>query len=103
MTYERITAAPVAECLALAVEVLTTRLPLEQETADGTSLRLSGEDGTVTIAAHRHGMETVVHAATDQLRTSRLDMDVQYYMTLLPHQPGDRRVRRNALPGGLSR
>ena len=30
---------------------------------------------TVTISAHSHGMERVVHAATDQLRTSRLDLD----------------------------
>jgi hypothetical protein len=103
MTYERITAAPVKECLALAIEVLTTRMPLERVGGDGHSVKLGGRDGTVTIAAHRHGMDTVVHAATDQLRTSRLDMDVQYYMTLLPYQPGDRRERRPVLPGGLSR
>lgn len=103
MTYERITAAPVKECLARAVEVLTGRLPLAQVAADGHSVKLTGGDGTVTITAHRHGMDTVVHAATDQLRTSRLDMDVQYYMTLLPYQPGDRRSSGAALPGGLSR
>jgi hypothetical protein len=28
-------------------------------------------------------------AATDQLRTSRLDLDVQYFMARLPYQPGD--------------
>ncbi|HSJ14301.1 MAG TPA: hypothetical protein VK939_07790 [Longimicrobiales bacterium] len=103
MTYERITAAPVKECLALAIEVLTTRMPLQQVGDDAHSIKLTGGDGTVTIAAHRHGMDTVVHAATDQLRTSRLDMDVQYYMTLLPYQPGDRRESRAVLPGGLSR
>lgn len=103
MTYERMTAATVRESLRLAVEVLTARLPIEKTTEDGHSVRLEGGDGVVTISAHRHGTDTVVHAATDQLRTSRLDLDVQYYMTMLPYQPGDRRGVGNALPGGLSR
>lgn len=103
MTYERLTAASTKEILALAVEVLTARLPLQKVSEDRHSVQLSGGDGTVTISAHRHGMDTVVHAATDQLRTSRLDLDVQYFMTMLPYQPGDRRGDGQALPGGLSR
>jgi len=103
MTYERLTAASVAEALALAVEVLTARLPLEKVAGDHHSVRLQGGDGAATISAHRHGLDTVVTAATDQLRTSRLDLDVQYFMTLLPYQPGDRRGLGQGLPGGLSR
>ena len=103
MTYERITAAGTKEVLALAVEVLTARLPIERTGGDHHSVTLSGGDGTVKISAHRHGMETVVHADTDQLRTSRLDLDVQYFMTMLPSPPGDRRGAGQALPGGLSR
>lgn len=104
MTYERMTAAPIREVLRLAEDVLTTRLPMEKVSGDTHSLTLAGGDGRVTIEAHRHGLETQVHAATDQLRTSRLDLDVQYFMTLLPYQPGEKRgAGRVALPGGLGR
>ena len=103
MTYERLTAAPIRDVLRLAEDVLTARLPLRKVSGDRHSVRLEGGDGTVTITAHRHGVDTQVHAATDQLRTSRLDLDVQYFMTLLPYQPGDVRAATAALPGGLSR
>lgn len=103
MTYERITAAPTREVLRLAEEVLTARLPIEVTDRGGHAITLAGGDGTVTITVHRHGLETQVHAATDQLRTSRLDLDVQYFMTLLPYQPEDVRGAGSALPGGLSR
>jgi hypothetical protein len=103
MTYERMTAAPVRDVLRLAEEVLTGRLPIEKVGGDHHSIRLSGGDGTVTISVHRHGLETQVHATTDQLRTSRLDLDVQYFMTMLPYQPEDVRGAGEALPGGLSR
>jgi hypothetical protein len=101
--YERYTAARVADVLKLAEEVLTARLPIEVVSRERDSIRLRGGDGDVTIDAHRHGLDTVVHAHTDQLRTSRLDLDVQYFMTLLPYQPGDVRGTGHALPGGLSR
>ena len=103
MTYERLTAAGTSEALRLAEEVLTERLPLKKEGADHHSIKLSGGDGTVKISVHRHGLATLVHASTDQLRTSRLDMDVQYYMTMLPYQPNEQRGVGTALPGGLSR
>ena len=91
--YERTTAATTADILKQAEEVLTGRLPLKKTKADHHSITLSGPDGTVTIKAHRHGLDTVVEAKTDQLRTSRLDLDTQYYMGLLPYQPGDRNLR----------
>lgn len=103
MTYERITAAPMRDVLRMAEEVLTERLPIRKTAGDHHSITLEGGDGTVTIAVHRHGVETLVHAVTDQLRTSRLDNDVQYLMTMLPYQPGDVRGAGTALPGGLSR
>lgn len=103
MTYERFTAAPAREVLRLAEAMLTERLPIEKTGGDHHSLTLAGGDGTVTITVHRHGLETQVHAATDQLRTSRLDGDVQYFMTMLPYQPGDIRGAGTALPGALSR
>lgn len=102
MTYERMTAAPIRDVLRRAEEMLTARLPIRKAAGDRHSIRLEGGDGTVTITAHRHGLDTQVHAATDQLRTSRLDFDVQYFMTLLPYQPGDVRSGGTALPGALS-
>ena len=88
-SYERYTAAPVAEVLKRAEEILISRLPIQRTAATGHSVTLSGGDGTVTFSAHRHGPDTAVLAETDQLRTSRLDNDVQYVMTLLAYQPDD--------------
>jgi len=87
--YERITAAAAREALRLAEEVLTARLPLRKVSEDRHSITLTGADGTVTIRVHRHGPDTLVHASTDQLRTSRLDLETQYYLNQLPYQPGD--------------
>src|SRR5690606_24333083 len=97
----RFTAASVQEVLRTAEELLTARLPLRKTSEDHHSITLSGGDGTVTIVAHRHGPDTVVHARTDQLRTSRLDVDVQYFMQMLPYQPGDRKRRDGVQPARI--
>lgn len=102
MTYERLTALAGREVLERAEQVLTGRIPITKVGGDGHSLRLSGGDGTVSFTVHSHGMETAVLAETDQVRTSRLDTEVQYFLTLLPYQPGDMKGRGEALPGGLS-
>ncbi|MEX0891504.1 MAG: hypothetical protein WEB88_04980 [Gemmatimonadota bacterium] len=99
--YERMTAAPAREILSKAEEILTARLPMEKVAGDRHSLELTGGDGTVRFELHAHGLETQVVADTDQLRTSRLDLDVQYFMTLLPYQPGDPLGHREGLPGAL--
>lgn len=88
-SYERTTAATIKDILQTAEEVLTQRLPIKKTAQDHHSITLEGGDGTVRVSAHRHGLDTVVHAETDQLRTSRLDLDVQYFMGRLPYQPGD--------------
>ncbi|HWV58717.1 MAG TPA: hypothetical protein VNZ57_14770 [Longimicrobiales bacterium] len=88
-SYERFTAASVREVLRLAAELLPQRIPLQRVAENSHSITLRGEDGTVTIEAHRHGVETAVHATTDQLRTSRIDIETQYYLNQLPYQPGD--------------
>lgn len=102
MTYERLTALPGSEVLRRAEQVLTERIPIRKVAGDDHSLRLEGGDGKVTFEIHRHGLETSVSAATDQVRTSRLDTEVQYFLTLLPYQPGDSKGHGEALPGGLS-
>jgi hypothetical protein len=91
--YERTTAATIQDILRTAETVLTERLPIKKIAEDHHSITLQGGDGKVRISAHRHGLDTVVHAATDQLRTSRLDLDVQYFMGRLPYQPGDAALR----------
>jgi hypothetical protein len=102
MTYERMTAAPTRDVLRLAEEILTGRLPISKTGGDHHRITLEGGDGTATITVHRHGLETQVHVVTDQLRTSRLDGEVQYFLTMLPYQPGDVRGAGRALPGALS-
>lgn len=92
-SYERTTAATTRDILKMAEEVLTQRLPLRKTAQDAHSITLEGGDGRVRISVHRHGLDTVVHAETDQLRTSRLDYDVQYFMGRLAYQPGDVAVR----------
>ena len=92
-TYTRNTAATIRDALRLAEEVLTARLPIRKTAEDAHSVTLEGGDGKVRVSAHKHGLDTTVDAATDQLRTSRLDVDVQYYMSRLPYQPGDPAAR----------
>lgn len=91
--YERTTATTVRDVLTQAESILTKRLPLTKVSGDKHSITLQGGDGKVTIKAHRHGLDTVVQAMTDQLRTSRLDLDTQFFMGLLPYQPGDQNLR----------
>jgi hypothetical protein len=88
-SYERTTSAAMAEVLAVAQQLLTERLPLQKTAGDRHAVTLQGEDGRVTITVHRHGLETQVIADTDQLRTSRLDTETQYFLGKLPYQPGN--------------
>ena len=87
--YERLTATPTAEVLRVAEQFLSSRIPVRKVGGDAHSVVLEGGDGRVTIHAHRHGMDTSVIATTDQLRTSRLDTEVQHLLNQLPYQPGD--------------
>src|SRR5688572_12056048 len=88
-SYERTTAATMREILRSVERMLMERLPLQKVAEDKHSVTLQGGGGKVKVSAHRHGLDTVIHAETDQLRTSRLDLDVQYVMSRLPYQPGD--------------
>ena len=81
------------EAVRLAAEYLQERIPLDVVSQDRHSVTLSGGDGTVTISAHSHGLETTVTVSTDQLRTSRIDMESQHYLNELPYQPEDRQRR----------
>lgn len=88
--YRRRTALSPEEALRKAEEILPRRLARMEkirETDHGATF--SGPEGTVSIAVHRHGPYTEVVASTNRLRTSRLDLEVQVYLNLLPYEPGD--------------
>lgn len=89
-SYTRYTAMGGGEAVRLAAEYLRNRIPLEVVSQDSHSVTLAGGDGTVTIRAHGHGLETEVVVMTDQLRTSRIDVEAQHYLNQLPYQPDDR-------------
>lgn len=91
--YERLTAMKGAEAVALAASYLQERIPLELMEKDEHSVKLRGGDGTITVSAHSHGMETTVTVRTDQVRTSRIDIEAQHYLNQLPYQPGDEQRR----------
>lgn len=78
-----------SDAIRLAGEYLQERIPLEVVSQDRHSITLAGGDGTATISAHPHGLETAVTVATDQLRTSRIDIEVQHYLAQLPYQPDE--------------
>ena len=88
--YERITALPADAVLTTAEEFLTGRIPLDRTGRSDHSVTLSGGDGTVRIDVHPHGLSSVVEARTDQLRTSRIDIETQHFLNELPYEPGDR-------------
>lgn len=78
-----------AEAVRLASDYMRERIPLEVVSQDDHAITLTGGDGTVTISAHRHGLDTAVTVATDRLRTSRIDIEAQNYLAQLPYQPED--------------
>lgn len=92
-SYQRLTAMNGSEAVRLAADYLQKRIPLEVVEQTDHAITLSGGDGTVKISAHAHGMETEVTVRTDQLRTSRIDVEVQHYMNQLPYQPEDQQRR----------
>lgn len=88
--YQRKTAAAPSRVLEEAAEFLPEMLGLSRTKESGHSATWSGEEGTVTLTAHRHGPYTDVVAQTDRLRTSRIDYEIQRFLNRLPYEPGDK-------------
>ena len=88
--YQRKTALSPKEVLAKADKVIPSIVGLTRSKGTSHDASFSGEEGTVTLSAHRHGPYTEVVASTDRLRTSRLDYEIQKFLNLLPYEPGDR-------------
>jgi len=88
--YQRKTALSPKEVLSKADEVIPEIVGLTRSKGTSHGASFSGEEGTVTLSAHRHGPYTEVVASTDRVRTSRLDYEIQKFLNLLPYEPGDR-------------
>jgi hypothetical protein len=87
--YQRYTALPAREVLSRADEILAERAGLHRSRESRHAVTYSGQEGLVTLEAHRHGAMTDVIARTNQLRTSKIDMTVRHLLNQLPYQPGD--------------
>jgi len=87
--YERSTVLPTREVFARAHEILTERAELSRTEETSHRATYTGDEGTVVLEAHRHGLATQVTARTDRLRTSKVDGVVRYLFNQLPYQWGD--------------
>ena len=87
--YERKTALPPADVLARAEEHLPVYIGLTRSRQSSHGATYTGEEGTVVLAAHRHGAYTDVTARTDRLGTSRMDYEIQRFLNHLPYEYGD--------------
>lgn len=87
--YQRKTAYSPKEVLEEAESFLPEMVGLSRSKESPHGATYHGAEGTVTVSVHRHGLYTAVLANTDRLRTSRLDYEVQRFLTQLPYEPGD--------------
>lgn len=88
--YVRKTVWSADQVFGLAGEVIPERIGLERTKTSGHAATYSGREGTVTVSAHPHSLYTEVTAQTDQLRTSRMDYEIQKFLNRLPYEVGDR-------------
>ena len=87
--YQRKTALAPHEVMEHADELLPQWIGLAKTKSTSHTATFTGTEGTVTLTAHRHGPYTEVVAATDRLRTSRVDYEIQKFLNRLPYEPGD--------------
>lgn len=88
--YGRKTALAPAEVLEKAEALLPEQIGLSRTKHSEHGATYTGDEGTVTLSVHRHGPYTEVVVETDRLRTSRMDYEIQKFLTELPYEPGDR-------------
>lgn len=100
--YVRKTVLGPREILAQAEEMLPKRLGLSRTAGSDHGATYAGEEGTAKISAHRHSFYTEVTVKTDQLRTSRIDTELQLFLNRLPYEAGDRGGPGSGLPGRRS-
>ncbi len=88
--YQRRTALSPHDVMEEAAKVLPQAVGLSRTAGTSHDATYSGAEGKLELEAHRHGPYTSVVARTDRLRTSRIDYEVQRFLTRLPYEPGDR-------------
>lgn len=88
--YVRKTVLVPEEVLAQAEHILPGRIGLKRTKASPHGATYRGREGTVALHAHPHSLYTEVVAETDQLRTSRMDYEIQRFLNRLPYEVGDR-------------
>jgi hypothetical protein len=88
--YVRKTVLSPTEVLERAEKIIPARIGLDRSRSSGHGTTYTGREGTVTFSAHRHSLYTEVTAESDQLRTSRMDYEVQKFLSRLPYEAGDR-------------
>ena len=96
--YQRKTAYSPSEVLNKAEEILPEFVGLSKSNSSSHSATYVGAEGTVNLSAHGHGLYTEVTVSTDKLRTSRVDYEVQKFLTALPYEPGDKGGRGSTEP-----
>jgi hypothetical protein len=87
--YQRKTALAPGDVLSRAESLLPQMLGLTRNKGSGHGATYTGREGTLNLSVHRHGLYTDVVAQTDQLRTSRMDYEIQRFLNRLPYEPGD--------------
>lgn len=87
--YRRKTAWSPDEVLSKAEHVLPDTIGLTKSKGSAHAATFTGDEGTVTLSVHRHGLYTEVIASTNRLRTSRMDYEIQKFLNQLPYEPGD--------------
>jgi hypothetical protein len=97
--YQRKTALAPSDVLERAATILPDRIGLTRSKDSAHGATYSGAEGTVSLSVHRHGPYTDVVAQTDQLRTSRMDYEIQKFLNRLPYEPGDQGGPGSGEPG----
>lgn len=87
--YQRKTALAPGRVLKMAETHLPEYIGLGRSRGSAHSATYTGREGTVVLSVHRHGPYTDVLAETDQLRTSRMDYEIQRFLKTLPYEYGD--------------
>lgn len=88
-SYRRKTILSAREILERAQTLLPERLGLEKAKASRRAATYKGKEGTLTLTIEPHPQYREVTAATDQLRTSRMDYEIQLFLNHLPYEVGD--------------
>lgn len=88
--YARKTVLDTSEILARAEELLPRLIGLARTKSSKHGATYSGKEGTVSLRVHPHSLHKEVTAETDQLRTSRMDYEIQRFLNALPYEAGDR-------------